>query len=109
MQFEAARRLSPKDPHAAGVLSGHAAALFGLERFEESVDFASMAMQSANPRHWNHALLVAALAKMGRRSEMKAAKKELFSQYPDFTISKSPGGGIAKMIAPVLREIGFPE
>lgn len=104
------RRLSPRDPHAAAVLTTQAAALFMLDRFEECADVALKCSRSANPRHWNDAILVAALAKLGRTTEMEEAQKVLLSRRPGFTISQLRlGGTLGRKLPKILRESGLPE
>ena len=108
--FEAANRLSPRDPHRAGIFAGHATALYMLGRFEESADLARKSSQSANPRPWNDITLIAALYKLGRTVEMETVKAVLLSRQPDFKISSHwLGTKMQAAMSNILREAGLPE
>ncbi len=108
--FEAAHRLSPRDPHRAGIFAGHAAALYVLDRLEECADLALKSSRSASPRPWNDITLIAALYRFGRTAEMEAAKAVLLSRQPDFKVSKHKlGTTIQVIMSDILREAGLPE
>jgi TolB-like protein len=112
-QFNKARRLSPRDLHAAAMSTGPSITLFMLERFEEAAALAARVSRSPNPRYWADALLVAALVKLGRMTEAEEAKEVLLKRKPDFTIREfwlaQSNFMTAEKILPVLREAGLPE
>jgi TolB-like protein len=112
-QYNMARRLSPRDLHAAAMSTGPSNALFMLERFEEAAALAARVSRSPNPRYWADALLVAALVKLGRMTEAEEAKQVLLKRKPDFTIREfwlaQSYFMTAEKILPVLREVGLPE
>ncbi len=80
-------RLSPHDAFLAGFQTMRSRALFTLGRYEESVEWARRAISSPNPRGWSFAMLAAALTKLGREEEAKAALDELLAHKPEFTLS----------------------
>jgi TolB-like protein/Tfp pilus assembly protein PilF len=111
--YDTARRLSPRDLHAAALSTGPTFALFMLGRFEEAATNAARVSRSPNPRYWADALLVAALTKLDRRTEAEAAKEVLLTRRPDFTIREfklAPSSILrSDEIISALREAGLPE
>ncbi|MGI9524453.1 MAG: adenylate/guanylate cyclase domain-containing protein [Hyphomicrobiaceae bacterium] len=85
--FDAARKLSPRDPHVSATYAGRAIYLFNLGRYEECVGSAMTVSRGPNPRYWCDAALVAALTMLGRDTEAQLAKKTLLERKPDFSIS----------------------
>jgi adenylate cyclase len=114
VHFDTARRLSPRDLHAAALSTGPTFALFMLGRFEEAAATAARVSRSPNPRYWADALLVAALLRLGREAEAGAAKEVLLERKPDFTIGEFQSTqrgfeSISKQLGSALREAGLPE
>jgi adenylate cyclase len=109
--YDTARRLSPRDLHAAALSTGPSFALFMLGRFEEAAANAARVSRGPNPRYWADALLVAALIRLGRKAEAEAAKAVLLERKPDFTIREFvPAQGSRRTeILLALREAGLPE
>jgi adenylate cyclase len=114
VHFDTARRLSPRDLHAAALSTGPTFALFMLGRFEEAAATAARVSRSPNPRYWADALLVAALLRLGREAEAGAAKEVLLERKPDFTIGEFQSTqrgfeSISKQLGSALRDAGLPE
>jgi adenylate cyclase len=114
IHYDTARRLSPRDLHAAALSTGPTFALFMLGRFEEAAATAARVSRSPNPRYWADALLVAALLRLGREAEAGAAKEVLLERKPDFTIGEFQSTqrgfeSISKQLGSALRDAGLPE
>jgi adenylate cyclase len=107
--YDTARRLSPRDLHAAALSTAPTLSLFMLGRFEEAAANAARVSRSPNPRYWADALLVAALIRLGRKAEAEAAKAVLLERKSDFTIRSIPGGLSRTEVLSALREAGLPE
>ena len=113
--FDKARRLSPNDPFYAGFMILRAATLFSLERYEEAVETARIATQSANPRSRSSLFLAASLKQLGRDEEAHAVIRDALRQFPEFRISFieqtlgyfSPD--VAQKYIELLRAAGMPE
>jgi TolB-like protein/Flp pilus assembly protein TadD len=109
-----AMRLSPRDIFLTGMMTYRAVALFHLERYEEALDWAQRASLSPDPRSMTLALLTAALAKLGRREEARAALKDLLAHAPGMSCARyreNPFGApeFMERFADALRDTGLPE
>lgn len=85
-EFDHAIRLSPRDAFLAGFRAQRALALFDLERYEESVEWANRASRSPHPRYWSFVYLAAALTKLGREDEARAAIDDVMARAPHFSL-----------------------
>ena len=111
---ERAIRLSPFDPY--NFRSRHALAIvfFHRRQYTEAVDAARDAIRH-NPKFGiARAVLAAALLRLGRAEEAKAAGRDLLECEPSFTIGgRSLTAGFQPMVfapfAEAWREIGLPE
>jgi TolB-like protein len=111
---ERAMRLSPFDPWAFAAYHSFAIGHFHRGRFEEAATAAYKAVQS-NPAHSiSHMLLAAALSKLGRREEARAAASRVLDLQPRFRYSRQFSGvdcapALAAALSDALRETGLPE
>jgi TolB-like protein len=111
---ERALRLSPFDPWAFA--ASHALILghFHRGRYGEAADAAHRAVLS-NPAHSiSHMLLAAALAKLGRLREARAAATRVLELQPGFTCGRQLSGvdcapPLAASLTEALRPTGLPE
>jgi pentatricopeptide repeat protein len=106
-------RLSPIDRLTYTALHATAIAHFSRGSYEESVNAARRAVQSNPNFSVAHAVLVAALAKLGRIEEAKAVAAQMLALQPSFS---SSGFCAAIAIVPALatplveawRDAGLP-
>ncbi|MGL4290259.1 MAG: winged helix-turn-helix domain-containing tetratricopeptide repeat protein [Phreatobacter sp.] len=111
---ERAMRLSPFDPWAFAAF--HALTLGHVQRgrYEEAVKAAHKAVQS-NPAHSiSYMLLAAALAKLGRLAEARAAAARVLELQPPFRYGRQFSGVncapvLAASLSEALRDTGLPE
>jgi tetratricopeptide (TPR) repeat protein len=107
-------RLSPFDPWAFAAFHSLTLGHFQRGRYDEAVNAAHKAVQS-NPAHSiSHMLLAAALAKLGRLGEAKAAAASVLELQPAFQYSRQLAGVdcapvLAASLSEALRAIGLPE
>ncbi len=85
--LEEAVRLSPNDPWRQSFYQYGAIAHLLLGHFEAAVEWARNAISQPNCQYWAHAHLAAALGRLGRRDEARAALLELLQMKPDFSCS----------------------
>lgn len=109
--YDTARRLSPRDLHAAALSTGPSMSLFMLGRYEEAAAGAARVSRSPNPRFWADAILVAALIRLGRHEEAADAKAVLLNRKPDFSIQDlaSQTWSSREQFLSALREAGLPD
>jgi len=112
---ERALRLSPLDFYNSRAHLALAIVYFQNQRYADALDAARSAVH-ANPRHGiAHAILAAALLRLGRAAEAKAAAQDVLEHQPSFTIHENrlvTGGlepAVFKPFADAWRELGLPE
>jgi TolB-like protein len=111
---ERGMRLSPFDPWAFAAFGSLAMGHFERGRYGEAANAAHRAVQS-NPVHSiNYVLLAAAMAKLGRLEEAKAAAARVLELQPSFRYSQQFSGvdcapTLAASLAEGLRAAGIPE
>jgi Flp pilus assembly protein TadD len=111
---ERAMRLSPFDPWAFAAFHSLILGHFHRGRYEEAVNAARKAVQS-NPAHSiSYMLLAAALVKLGRLEEAKAAAVRVLELQPAFRYSRQFAGvdcapALAASLSEALRATGLPE
>lgn len=111
---ERGMRLSPFDPWAFAAFHALTLGHFQRGRFEEAACAAQKAVQ-ANPAHSiSYMLLAAALAKLDRLDESKAAAARVRELQPGFRYSRQFSGvncaaSLATSLGEALRTIGLPE
>jgi TolB-like protein len=109
-----AMRLSPFDPWVFAAYHAFMLGHFHRGHFEESAKAAYKAVQS-NPAHSiSYMLLTAALAKLGKLEEAKAAAARVLNLQPGFRYSWQFAGAnctpaLATALSDALRETGLPE
>jgi adenylate cyclase len=107
-------RLSPFDPWAFAAFGSLMLGHFHSGRYDDAVSAAYKAVQS-NPAHSiNHVLLAAALAKVGRIEEAKAAATRVLELHPAFRYSRQFSGvdcapALAASLSDALRAAGLKE
>jgi TolB-like protein/tetratricopeptide (TPR) repeat protein len=107
-------RLSPFDPWAFAAFGSLMLGHFHRGRYDEAVSAAYKAVQS-NPAHSiNHVLLAAALAKVGRIEEAKAAAARVLELHPAFRYGRQFSGvdcapALAASLSEALRAAGLTE
>jgi TolB-like protein len=107
-------RQSPFDPWAFGAYHSIMLAHFNMGSYAEAADAAYRAVQS-NPGHSiSHMLLAAALAKLGRLEEAKAAGARVLELQPGFRYSRQFSGvdcapALAAALGEALHAIGLPQ
>ena len=107
-------RLSPFDPWAFAAFGSLMLGHFYRARYDEAVSAAYKAVQS-NPAHSiNHVLLAAALAKVGRIEEAKAAAPRVLELHPAFRYGRQFSGvdsepALAASLSEALRAAGLTE
>jgi adenylate cyclase len=107
-------RLSPFDPWAFAAFGSLMLGHFHRGRYDEAVNAAYKAVQS-NPTHSiNHVLLAAALAKVGRIGEAKAAAARVLELHPAFRYGRQFSGVdcapvLAASLSEALRATGLTE
>ncbi len=109
-----AMRLSPRDIHLTTMLTLRAFALFDLERYDETFEWARRARLSPNPRTMTFALFAAVLIRLGRQEEARAALGDLLAHAPGTSCAKyreSRFGGpeVMERLVDALRKAGLPE
>jgi TolB-like protein len=111
---ERAMRLSPFDPWAWSACHSLMLGHFHLGRYEEAAKAAQNAVHF-NPGHSiSYMLLAAALAKLGRLEEAKAAAARVLELQPAFQYSRQFAGvdcapALAASLGAALRVVGLPE
>ena len=85
--FEESIRLSPSDPWRWAFYSYGALAHFRLGNLESAVDWARKAILVPGCQYWAHAHLAAALSRLGRADEARAALDTLLEMKPEFSCS----------------------
>ena len=111
---ERGMRLSPFDPWAFAAFHSFTLGHFHRGRYEEAARAAHKAIQF-NPGHSiSHMLLAAALAKLGRLEEAKAAAVRVLELQPAFRYSRQFAGvncapALAAALSEALRPTGLPE
>ncbi len=111
---ERGMRLSPFDTWAFAAFDAQAMAHFLRGRFDEACHAARRSVQ-ANPAHSiTYEQLVAALAKLGRLEEAKAAAARVLELNPPFLYSRQFAGvncapALAASLGDALRAAGLPE
>ncbi|MBR1173515.1 winged helix-turn-helix domain-containing protein [Bradyrhizobium sp. KB893862 SZCCT0404] len=111
---ERGMRLSPFDSWAFAAFDAQAMGHFHRGRYEEASRAAYRSVQ-ANPRHSiTYVQLTAALAKLGRLQEAKAAAARVLELHPTFRYSRQFQGvncapDLAASLGDALRAAGLPE
>ncbi|WP_439410093.1 winged helix-turn-helix domain-containing tetratricopeptide repeat protein [Bradyrhizobium sp. DASA03076] len=111
---ERGMRLSPFDSWAFAAFDAQAMGHFHRGRYEEACRAAYRAVQ-ANPRHSiTHVQLAAALAKLGRLQEARAAAARVLELHPTFRYGRQFQGvncapALAASLGEALRAAGLPE
>lgn len=111
---EKGMRLSPFDSWAFAAFDAQALGHFHRGRYEEACHAAYRSVQ-ANPRHSiTHVQLAAALARLGRLQEAKAAAARVLELHPTFRYGRQFAGvncdsGLASSLGEALRMAGLPE
>ena len=111
---ERGMRLSPFDSWAFAAFDAQAMGHFHRDRFEQAAQAAYRAVQ-ANPRHSiTHVQLAAALVRLGRLDEAKAAAARVLELHPTFRYSCQFQGvnctpALAVSLGAALRAAGLPE
>ncbi|MDN5004709.1 winged helix-turn-helix domain-containing protein [Bradyrhizobium sp. GCM10027634] len=111
---ERGMRLSPFDSWAFAAFDAQAMGHFHRGRFEEACRAAYRSVQ-ANPRHSiTHVQLAAALAKLGRLQEARAAATRVLELHPTFRYGRQFQGvncapALAASLGEALRAAGLPE
>ena len=111
---ERGMRLSPLDPWAFAAFDAQAMGHFHLGRYDKAAQVAYKSVH-ANPAHSiTYVQLAAALAKLGRLEEAKAAAAKVLELHPTFRYSRQFGGvdcapALAAAMGEALRTVGLPE
>lgn len=111
---EKGMRLSPFDSWAFAAFDAQALGHFHRGRYEEACRAAYRSVQ-ANPRHSiTHVQLAAALARLGRLQEAKAAAARVLELHPTFRYGRQFAGvncdpALASSLGEALRMAGLPE
>ena len=111
---ERGMRLSPLDPWAFAAYDAQAMANFHLSRYDKAAHAAYKSVQ-ANPAHSiTYVQLAAALVKLGRLEEAKAAATKVRELHPTFRYTRQFAGvncapALAASMAEALRKVGLPE
>jgi TolB-like protein len=111
---ERGMRLSPLDPWAFAAFDAQAMGHFHLGRYDKAAQAAYKSVH-ANPAHSiTYVQLAAALAKLGRLEEAKAAAAKVLELHPTFRYSRQFGGvdcapALAAAMGEALRTVGLPE
>ncbi|MCW5771545.1 MAG: tetratricopeptide repeat protein, partial [Rhodospirillaceae bacterium] len=107
-------RLSPFDPWAFAAYDAQALGYFHLGRYEEAAA-AAYESNRANPTHSiTYVQMAAALAKLGRLDEARAAAARVLQLQPNFRYSRQFAGvgcapALAAAMADALGAAGLPE
>ena len=86
--LETSVQLNPRDVSAGPNLVRRAEAHYQLGEFDQAVDWATRALRSPITQFWGNAVLLAALAKLGRDEEASLALADLLERRPDITVTK---------------------
>ena len=111
---ERGMRLSPFDPWAFAAFDAQAMSHFLCGRYDEACRAAYRSVQ-ANPAHSiTYVQLAAALARLGRLDEAKAAAARVLELHPTFRYSRQFAGvncapALAESLGDALRAAGLPE
>lgn len=111
---ERGMRLSPFDPWAFAAFDAQAMGYFHRGRYDEACRAAYRSVQ-ANPRHSiTYVQLAAALAKLGRMEEARAAAERVLELQPTFRYSRQFSGvdcapELAAALGEMLGAAGLPE
>jgi TolB-like protein/tetratricopeptide (TPR) repeat protein len=111
---ERGMRLSPFDSWAFAAYDAQAMGHFHLGQFEQAAQAAYKSVQ-ANPAHSiTYVQLAAALSKLGRQSEAKAAAAKVLELQPNFRFGRQFAGvgcqpALAASMGAALRDAGLPE
>ncbi|MBB3644025.1 TolB-like protein [Rhizobium sp. BK619] len=111
---EQGMRLSPFDPWAFAAFDAQAMSHLLRGRYDEACRAAYKSVQ-ANPAHSiTHVQLTAALAKLGRLEEARAAATQVLELHPTFRFGRQFAGvdcapALAKCLGDALRAAGLPE
>jgi tetratricopeptide (TPR) repeat protein len=111
---ERGMRLSPFDPWAFAAFDAQAMSHLLLGRYDEACRAAYKSVQ-ANPAHSiTYVQLAAALAKLGRLDEARAAAARVLELHPTFRYSRQFAGvncapALAQALGDALRTAGLPE
>src|SRR6516225_7381867 len=111
---EQALRLSPFDPFAFGAWHGVAIGRFRQGRYEDAANAARKAVQRNPGFSYPHAILAAALVKLGHVDEAKAAAARVLALQPGFSIAEfwrvnDTAPEIAVPMTEALRVAGLPD
>jgi tetratricopeptide (TPR) repeat protein len=111
---ERGMRLSPLDPWAFAAFDAQALGHFHLGRYDKAAHAAYKSVH-ANPAHSiTYVQLAAALAKLGRLEEAKAAAAKVLELHPTFRYSRQFAGvdcapALTASMGEALRAVGLPE
>ena len=111
---ERGMRLSPLDPWAFAAYDAQALSHFNLGRYDKAAHAAYKSVH-ANPAHSiTYVQLAAALTKLGRMDEAKAAAAKVLELHPTFRYSRQFAGvdcapALAAAMSEALRTVGLPE
>jgi TolB-like protein len=111
---ERGMRLSPLDPWAFAAFDAQALSHFHLGRYDKAAQTAYRSVH-ANPAHSiTYVQLAAALTKLGRLEEAKAAAAKVLELHPTFRYSRQFAGvgcapTLAASMGEALRTAGLPE
>jgi tetratricopeptide (TPR) repeat protein len=111
---ERGMRLSPLDPWAFAAYDAQAMSHFNLGRYDKAAHAAYKSVH-ANPAHSiTYVQLAAALTKLGRMDEAKAAAAKVLELHPTFRYSRQFAGvdcapALAAAMSEALRTVGLPE
>ncbi|MGA8610850.1 MAG: winged helix-turn-helix domain-containing protein [Xanthobacteraceae bacterium] len=111
---ERGMRLSPLDPWAFAAFDAQAMGHFHLGHYDRAAHAAYKSVH-ANPAHSiTYVQLAAALAKLGRLEEAKAAAAKVLELHPTFRYSRQFAGvdcapALAASMSEALRRVGLPE
>ena len=111
---ERGMRLSPLDPWAFAAYDAQAMSHFHLGRYDKAAHAAYKSVHT-NPAHSiTYVQLAAALAKLGRLEEAKAAAAKVLELHPTFRYSRQFAGvdcapALAAALGEALRAAGLPE
>ena len=107
-------RLSPLDPWSFVACHGMFLGHFQAGRFEQATNAARKSVQHNAGFSISHMFLAAALGKLGRIDEAKAAASRVLALQPGFSIAEwcaatDPVSAIAVPLSDALRAAGLPE
>jgi len=111
---ERGMRLSPLDPWGFAAYDAQAMSHFHLGRYDKAAHAAYKSVH-ANPAHSiTYVQLAAALTKLGRMEEAKAAAAKVLELHPTFRYSRQFAGvdcapTLATALSEALRTVGLPE